>query len=63
MLLLTKFIGVIILVFGLFLLMSCYDNETMTPLKTITMGISGFLIIAIGGICWFWCELYEEERE
>lgn len=62
MLSITKFIGVIIVFFGTVLLMSCYDsNINKDPLDVIALGLAGLLVVAMGVICWMWCEPYEQD--
>lgn len=56
---LTKFIGTIIIFFGLMLLMTAYDSTDLQLGEVVGLLLFGILIIVLGGICWVWCEPYE----
>lgn len=56
---LTKFIGTIIIFFGLMLLMTAYDSTDLQLGEVVALLLFGILITVLGGICWVWCEPYE----
>ena len=56
---LTKFIGTIIIFFGLMLVFTGCESTEMELEDTIFLTITGLLITVLGGICWVWCEPYE----
>ena len=57
---LTKFIGTIIIFFGLILLMWCFDNKESPLLEIILISTAGITTILMGLICWLWYEPYED---
>lgn len=59
---LTKFIGTIILFFGIVVLMSCYGNIDLSIWETIVLGIMGLFISLIGVVIWLWCEPIDDEE-
>ena len=63
MLSITKFIGVIIVFFGVVLLMSCYESTDKEPLDVIALGLVGLLVTVIGVVCWMWDEPYSDNQD
>ena len=51
---LTKIVGLIFLVFGLMVLMSCFDSIDKDLLDTITLGFFGLIFMAVGVIALIW---------
>lgn len=51
---LTKIVGLIFLVFGLMVLMSCFDSIDKDLLNTIRLGFFGLIFMAVGVIALVW---------
>lgn len=51
---LTKIVGLIFLVFGLIVLMSCFDSIDKDLLDTITLGFFGLIFMVVGVIALIW---------
>lgn len=51
---LTKIVGLIFLVFGLMVLMSCFDSIDKDLLDTITLGLFGLIFMVVGVIALIW---------
>ena len=62
MLPLTKFIGVLFIFVGLMTLFSVYETERAI-IDMIGLSVFGLVFLIVGGVCWIWCEPYEEEGE
>lgn len=59
----TKFIGTVLIFFGLLLLMTCYERIDVTLVDTIFLALSGLIFCSVGVICWLWCEPIDDEEE
>lgn len=59
----TKFIGTVLIFFGLVLLMSCFESIAETFWDTIFLALNGVFFCLIGTACWLWCEPIDGDDE
>ena len=59
---LTKIVGLIFLVFGLMVLMSCFDSIDKDLLDTITLGFFGLIFMVVGVIALIWDVPIDDEN-
>ena len=59
---LTKIVGLIFLVFGLMVLMSCFDSIDRDLLDTITLGFFGLIFMVVGVIALIWDVPIDDEN-
>ena len=58
----TKFIGTVLVFFGLLLLMACFESIEATLGDTIFLALSGITFCSVGIVFWLWCEPIDDEE-
>lgn len=59
----TKFIGTVLVFFGLLLLMACFESIEATLGDTIFLALNGIIFCSVGIVCWLWCEPIDGDDE
>lgn len=56
----NKILGVMIVMIGIILLMSCFDNTIIPLSHTIIIGVSGLVIVVVGVLTFIWNDKIED---